>query len=232
MKAELVCLFSGVVISFMVLPFTARAQGTYIFWAEEDGWVNEDNPAANYGGGTYMSVRDRASLAEAYIKFSQHDFDILSGQAIGSVSLFLYQYQGTNSPGDILNLHKVISNWAESTVAWNNRPEYDLALGSSIDIPGAANFIGWREWQGLEGMVSGWAREPNFGLALENHLDGCKDELYARFYSSEYSDSSLRPYLKIVTTPEPVSVMLFLLGGGVLSLFPKLSRKNMLDKDN
>lgn len=225
MKVELVCLFFGVVISFMVLPFTARAQNTYIFWAEEDAWVNEDNPGANYGNSIYMSVRDRVTLAEAYIKFSQHDFDILSGQAIEAASLFLYQYQGANSPGDILNLRKVISNWSESTVVWNNRPEYDLALGSSVDISGAANFTGWREWQGLEEMVSGWTREPNLGLVLENHLDGCKDELYARFYSSEYSDSRFRPYLKIVTTPEPVSAVLFLLGGGFLGLFPKLRRK-------
>lgn len=226
MKAELVYLFSGLVISFMVLPFTARAQETYIFGAEEDAWVNEDNPAANYGSSTYLSVRDRASLAEVYIKFSQDDFDSLSGQEIGAASLFLYQYQGANSPGDILNLRKIISDWGELTVDWNNRPEYDLAFVSSVDISGAANFTGWREWPGLEGMVSVWAREPNFGLALENHLDGYKDELYARFYSSEYSDSSLRPYLKIVTTPEPVSTVLFLLGGGVLSLLPKL-RKSM-----
>ncbi len=201
------------------LVSTANAQTTYNFWASEDGWANEVNPAANYGNNTYLSVKDRSGLAEAYLKFSAEDIGSLKGKQIGSASLFLYQYQGTNSPGDELNLHSFNSDWSESSLVWNNRPEYDPEPVGALNIDGETNITGWREWSGLENAISGWPESSNFGLVLENNRDGQNDELFARFYSSEYSDPGLRPYLKVTATPEPLSAVLFLLGaGGLVSL--------------
>ncbi len=225
MRGNLICLVLGWVFSFAGWPFAGYAQTTYTFWAEEDGWGNAANTAANYGNSTYLSVKDRSGVAEAYIRFSQQDLDSLIGQTIESATFFLYQYQGTNSPGDILNLHQINSNWNESTLVWNNRPGYDLVSLSAINITGDLNIAGWREWAGLKNTVSGWPGNPNFGFALENNLDANKEALFARFYSSESANPALRPYLKVVTTPEPVSLTLFLLGGGVLSFFPLIKTK-------
>ncbi len=218
MKIKMV--FLGMTLCALVLPFAVYAQAIYTFGATEDTWVNESNLAANYGNNTYLSVKDRSGLAEGYIRFSQQDIHLLAGKQIESASLFLYQYQGTNSPGDILNFHRVNFDWSEASLSWNSRPSYDLTPVSSLNIIGELNTAGWREWTGLENTVSGWVEGPNFGLALENHLDNNKEELFARFYSSEYSNPELRPYLKVTTvTPEPVSSVLFLLGSGVLVCF-------------
>jgi hypothetical protein len=196
----------------------AHADQTFTFWPQQDAWVNEANPAANYGNATYMSVKDRSGLAEGYVRFNQADLDTLIGKPITSASLFLYQYQGTNSPGDTINAHSITSDWSESTATWDNRPGYNAVPVSSLAVAGDSNTIGWREWTGLGSTVSSWAGNPHFGLVLENNKDLVNEEQYARFYSSEYSNAAFRPYLKVTAAPEPVSMVLFSLGAGVLGL--------------
>jgi len=191
---------------------------TFIIPVEQDAWVNEANPEANYGNNTYMSVKDRSGLAEAYLRFSQKELSSLAGLPIVSASLCLYQYQGTNSPGDEIIAHRVTSAWDEATVSWNLRPAYEPSSATVLDIAGEANTVGWREWPGLETVVKQWQENGNFGLALENNRDKFEGELYARFYSSEYSNSALRPYLKVTAAPEPVSMLLFGIGGGMLAI--------------
>jgi hypothetical protein len=219
MKIGLLFLVFVAAIGVLMLPFMAHAEVTYTFWATDDAWVNEANPAVNYGNNSYLSVKDRSGLAEAYIRFNQRDLDFLAGKPISSASLFLYQYQGTNSPADTLSIHSINSDWSESTVTWDTRPAFDQPVASALNITGASNISGWREWPGLESMVSGWGGGSNFGIALENNLDNRNEELFARFYSSEYSEAEFSPNLKVTVTPEPVSGLLFIAGGASLALF-------------
>jgi len=203
----------------------ANAQQSYIIHPDQDAWVNEANPSANYGSNTYMSLKDRSGLAEAYIRFSQDELGALIGKPIIAASLYLYQYLGTNSPGDSIALHRVSAAWDESTVSWDTRPMYDIEQISSVAISGETNTLGWREWGGLEAVVAGWEKGNNYGLALENNKDMVNGELYARFYSSEYSNAAFRPYLKVTAAPEPIGLALFTLGGGILAARCKARKK-------
>lgn len=196
----------------------AGADQTFIIHADQDAWVNEANPTANYGSNTYMSVKDRSGLAEAYIRFSQEELGALAGKPVTSASMFLYQYQGTNSPGDSLIAHRITSSWDEANVSWDTRPAYDPVPATALNITGETNTSGWREWPGLETVVRQWQGDGNFGLALENDRDMADGELYARFYSSEYSNVAFRPYLKVTAAPEPMSMLLFGIGGGILAI--------------
>jgi hypothetical protein len=218
MKVRTVFLAFLVGGAMLVFPLAGFAQTTYTFWASEDAWVNGENPTANYGNNTYLSVKDRSGLGESYIKFG--DLSSLAGQNIAGASLFLYQYMGNYSGGDTINAHRVNSDWSEAGINWNSRPGYTGATVSSLNL--TAGNLQWREWPGLEGLVGSWVNGTNYGLALENNLDGASEELLARFYSSEYSDPSLRPYLRVTVTPEPIAATLFLLGGGILSFIPKI----------
>jgi hypothetical protein len=213
MKVRSLVLEFWVGVAMLVFPLAGFAQTTYTFWANEDAWVNGENPTANYGNNTYLSVKDRSGLGESYIKFG--DLSSLAGQNIAGASLFLYQYMGNYSSGDTVSAHQVLSDWNETGISWDSRPGYVNTAVSSLNL--TAGNLQWREWTGLEGMVSSWVKGTNYGLALENNLDGTNEELLSRFYSSEYSDPSLRPYLKVTVTPEPISATLFLLGGGILS---------------
>lgn len=191
----------------------ALADETYFFVPSQDSWVNEASPDAGYGANTYLTVRDRSGLAEVFLRFDQEQLEQLSGLAVSAASLCMYQYQGTYSPGDAINLHAVTGPWDEATLTWQNKPAYAQEVLSSLSLTEGTQ--GWRQWDGL--VISALCN----GIVLENNRDGVSQELFARFYSSEYTDPSLRPYLKVsansvTTTPEPVSMILFGLGSTVL----------------
>jgi hypothetical protein len=209
-------------------PASARAGTEFNFWAQEDAWVNEGNAGANYGNNSYLSVKDRSGLSEAFIKFSPDDLRPLIGQNILSASLWLYQYDYNYSPGDTVNARRAAADWNEAAITWNNKP------GFSADIASTVNFIEgndqWRQWSGLEGVVASWVTGgANYGLVLENNADMKSGELFSRFYSSEYADAGKRPYLQVQvsphTAPEPVSMALFVAGGGIFT-FARLRRRN------
>ncbi len=198
-----------------VLSGTGLAQETFTFYADSDAWVNEANPEANYGNFTYVSVKDRSGNAESYLKFKDEDIARLSGRQVSSASLFMYQYAGTYSPGDTVNAHAVSGDWTEASLTWNTKPGYVAAVSGSLEL--TQDIALWREFGGLQDIVAGWQAAGNYGLVLENNLDGKAEELFGRFYSSECSDISLRPYMKVTVTPEPVSMLLFTLGGGAMA---------------
>ncbi len=196
----------------------AMAQETYTFYPAQDTWLNEANPAAGYGSNSYLTVKDTSGGADALFKFGVADLAKLAGKRISSASLSAYQYLGTFTPGDWLTLYKVESGWDEASASWQEKPAYGGIPVSTLEAKDGVNT--WRKWAGLEGLVSSWVSNPqaNFGLALSNALDGQKEELYSRFYSSQASDLLKRPYLEVTTSaaPEPISSTLFMLGAGAL----------------
>jgi hypothetical protein len=224
MKTLFILLGAAVVLALVCGSVSAAE---YTFYPVEDAWVNEANPGTNYGSNTYLSVKDRSGLAEAFLRFSSADLAALSGQSIAGASLWMYQYQGTFSPADTLNLHAVNAPWSEAALVWDNKPAYDPYPVSGIDIAAGNNL--WRQWSGLEGLVFQWASGgQQFGLAVENNRDGVEEELFARFYSAEYADPALRPHLRVTTTPEPVSSLLFLLGAGTFASVTRKRRKGQV----
>lgn len=211
-----------VLLGLFILWIVGAAQAeTFNFLAAEDAWVNQSNPDTNYGNGTYLNVKDRSGLAETYIKFSNQDLASLINLPITSATLHLFQYQDNYSPGDAINIHNASGEWSEESITWTNKPGYELSIATFLPLNSENNI--WREWGGLEQTVSSWVNGANYGIVLESGSDGVNEELFSRFYSSEYSNENYRPYLQVHTAPEPVSTALFLLGGGILGL--RLRRK-------
>jgi hypothetical protein len=198
----------------------ARAE-TMKLYAVEDGWANLANPSGVYGNNTYLSVNDRTSIAECFLKFPSENILSLDGRLIENASLWLYQYQATYSPGDTLYVHAITQDWDENALSWNTKPSISADAVSSLDLT-----IGnecWREFSGLEAVLASWRNGQNYGLCLENNLDNNTNELFARFYSSEAAPE-YRPYLSITANsaaPEPLAASLFIAGGIILSLMKR-----------
>ncbi|MCG8429855.1 MAG: hypothetical protein MJA29_01590, partial [Candidatus Omnitrophica bacterium] len=107
-------------------------------------------------------------------------------------------------------------------VTWESKPAYaPESVVSELFLEGEEM---WREFPGLERYVQAWVEGENFGLALENHLDGVNEELYMRFRSVDFSDRQFRPRLDVTVTPEPLSCVLFGVGGLVLAAARRLRR--------
>ena len=209
----------GVLVVMVLVVGLRLARGVeaeeFKFALNQDAWVNEANVTGNYGNNSYLSLNDRTGLAEIFLKFSDADLAMLSGKTIGSAALFLYQYQNTSSPGDAVNAHTALAPWDEASITWNSKPAYAVGNCGSLYLDSGNNM--WRQWSGLEDMVSMWVGGPNYGLVLENNTDAKTGELFARFYSSECSNAEYRPYLSVSTVnPEPVSMLLFAVGAGVM----------------
>ncbi|MFA5119223.1 MAG: DNRLRE domain-containing protein [Candidatus Omnitrophota bacterium] len=218
--------FVLLLLAFGFLPAGLKvsfADQEFTFIVAQDAWVNESNPDENYGNNTYLSVKDRSGLAEAYLRFSDADLGLLKGLQLTSATLFLNQYQYNYSAGDQIQLHKVVSDWNEGEITWNTKPLYETVILSSANLAEGNNM--WREWQGFENCVNSWVNGQNYGLVLENNLDGQGDELFARFYSSESLTQDVRPFLRVTAAPEPVSCLLFLVGGASFAAVRKLRKK-------
>lgn len=207
-----------VLLGVMMLWVGIGYAETFKFWLEEDAWVNQANPSANYGSSTYLTVKDTSKLAEAYLKFSREDLDKLLGQQIVSASLSLFQYQGNYPLGDLVNIHRVTQDWNEAAIAWVNRPAYEPTAAGYLSLESGVE--AWRKWDNLGGLVEAWKSGPNYGLVIENNNDLEEEELFTRFYSSAWPDETKRPFLEVTTTavPEPLSMALFLLGSSALGL--------------
>jgi len=140
----------GIVVLVGALVWAGPVEGSqeeYKFAVSEDAWVNQANAGTNYGGNTYLSLNDRSGLAEIYLKFSDADLAALAGLRIASAELFMYQYQGTYSPGDAVNARAALEDWDEGSITWDTKPGYSAAIGSSITLDSGNNT--WRQWPGL-----------------------------------------------------------------------------------
>ena len=215
MKGKIVFFLGVLVFLFGVIQVNAEV---FKFLVSDDAWVNQANPSSNYGNATYLSVKDTSKLAEAYLKFNPQDLATLNGYNIVSTTLYLYQYQGSYPSGDSINIHSVSQDWKESEITWDNKPAYEPELISSLTLSDGVEL--WRSWSGLDEIIASWQKGKNFGLVLENNNDLKNEELFSRFYSSEYSDITKRPFLEVLAqpVPEPVSFALCLLGSGLLGL--------------
>jgi hypothetical protein len=200
----------------------AYAIQEYRFDALADAWVNESNPGARYGSYTYLSAKDRQGAAGIYLRFFPLPARFIEEHYIYGASIFLYQYQGTYSPGDTVFLHPVLQAWDEDSLSWEGMPSYRPDVVSSLGLFSGNNL--WREWEISSDDASVWLAEGRYGLVAENTSDGDEEELFARFYSSEHASALLRPFLSVRAdkkahpAPEPAGMALLGMGLSCLAV--------------
>lgn len=119
-----------------------------------------------------------------YINFNTNDF-------VGCDELFLRLYCHYHT-GNKLDVYKITSNWDESSISYNNRPSTSTRIYSQDPKSG------WNEFN----ISNIFDDEDFYGIAIQTRRpqDG---EYYetkkgvAKFYSNEYSDTSLTPKIEI-----------------------------------
>jgi hypothetical protein len=167
----------------------------------------------------------RTYPAETCAAVLQLKFDLSSIPTNATVSqavLYLYLHQGGGDEAINLTAHKTITTGWDTDSTWTN---YDWS--SYIDTAETTrNFnteAGWRSWT-VTAMVEDWVATPasNLGLiiASDQGATHAAADTYRGFLFSEYTDTSLRPFLVVsYTTPSPGNkTMTFT--GGTLTLTP------------
>jgi len=102
-------------------------------------------------------------------------------------------YTGHTGPRTV-TIYRAEDSWSESTVTWDNRPDYAEAYGStSVDLyPG--NWV-WYSFD-VTDLVRGWVDGtwPNNGMMVRAPETSGDNFAWIQFYSSE---AALAPYLEI-----------------------------------
>jgi len=95
---------------------------------------------------------------------------------------------------------------AESTTTWNSRPASVGAILASVTYDHVNQ---WLEFD-ITNLFKDWLNNPssNFGLMLREDapVSVPTDFRVGVFYSSAYSNASLRPLIEVTAVPEPSSI--------------------------
>jgi hypothetical protein len=115
---------------------------------------------------------------------------------ITDADLKLYQYNTIGPDNFIVGLHKVTSNWDESTITWNLQPtsSTDAEVTSNITV----GTITWKSWD-IDTLVQSWLDGDitNYGMVLKD-TDESSVNTIAYFWTSDYTtDATKRPILEI-----------------------------------
>ncbi len=110
--------------------------GPETFLAIEDAYVKTDKPDKNYGGDTWLRLRQSSSVYESLLKFD------VTGLAAppSSAVLRLYVTDGSPSAGAVSSVDPLA--WNESSVTWNSRPASLTPVAADQSAPAGQ----WVEW--------------------------------------------------------------------------------------
>lgn len=241
-KISLVSVLLAGMLLFSAQAFAVDEQ-VFNFWADEATYVNREWPSGNFNHLDQLRVRDARDIIQdvdgnfvtydrlysrTYLKFSDTDLAQLDGLDIISAALYMYETERkpNTSSNDDMNLNRVTSDWSAADVTWATRPSTTSAANRMAYsyFSESDTTPGWRAWTGSLATLVGWwvnDEKPNYGIMLENDKDLEFNEMNSIFAKS----GDFRPYLNITATPEPFSVVLFGIGGGLLGIFGARRRR-------
>jgi len=197
----------------LVYAETIKLNSSYIL---DDAYVDSGTGNKNRGISTDLQVQ-RNAYQRVYIKFNISS--IPQNQAIDNSLLCLYMH--TDASSQIINAsHVYTHNWSEGSedgtdvsgqdyttnITWNNQPcgtdldnsdNCNLTSESAITNDGDQDET-WQCWN-ITNMVKKEYEENNLNVSVVLYTEDLGNP--DKFYSKEYADSSLHPYLNITYSP-------------------------------
>jgi len=152
-------------------------------------------------------------IKRAIMKFDLRNTRLTPRDKVTDASLMLRFSACNNSENQTINVHRVLVPWDEMSSCWN-RPDEGTEFWNGCDPNGGfasrepvASVIkstqtGWYEWYGenMTNLVQDWITNPatNYGVLIKIADDNRNEDHQFHFWSSDVSDSTLRPRLEIV----------------------------------
>lgn len=166
--------------------------------------VSSFNPSLNTGSMTYLQVSQ--TFTSGYVN-SFLQFDLSAYMGLDSAVLWLYDWSSTGT--STVKAYSVSNAWDETTLTGANQPSW-----TATSVTNIVSGTGWKSWD-----VTSFAQVAA-GNLFSLELVSWTSAITQKFYSKEYADSTLRPYLDITQSPAPVPEpsSLLLLSGGLLGL--------------
>ncbi|MFN3383443.1 MAG: DNRLRE domain-containing protein [Archaeoglobaceae archaeon] len=166
-----------------------------------DSYVRSGSNNTNYGTLSllYAGYTTTTSwrITRTFIKFALPQE--LSDAKILNATLYLYKSGHTGTPTNIaLGAHRVLTDWSETTIRWNNQPSFSANPTASITPPTTNNlYIGWNVTSDVKAFVDG---TPNYGWCIKSSNENQNTRI--QFNSKENTNASTLPYLYIEYAPK------------------------------
>ncbi len=155
-----------------------------------DTYVDKGNPNASFGTSPLLAVNGGDPVQETFLRFN---LDSLSGEIDAAA---LKVYGGVSDPQGVTvqnDVYAVLQNgWTETgagSIAWLNRPQFGLRLGS-FD---ANEIAGWADVNVTDYVRTQHTGDHKAGFAITQSSPG----LYTTISSKEGSDPEVHPYLAV-----------------------------------
>jgi hypothetical protein len=104
--------------------------------------------------------------------------------------------------------YPILQSWDEMTVSLSNEPTHGAPVYGPITIS-TPNNLGNQEYE-ITSLYQQWksGATPNYGIEIAATTVGCNNAATMFYvYSSDAEDSSVRPYLRIITEPQAVPTL-------------------------
>lgn len=168
--------------------------------AGKDTYVNEGDPASNFGNATVMSV-GRTSFADSRFR-SLLAFDLASlpeGEGVSAATVALHCSGGADSTARAVAAHEVTAVWAEDAATWGNQPSYAASPEASCNVAAAGDY----SWT-LTDLFKAWrlGSKTNNGMCFVG-VEGVAEDTYKHFSTSDEGTADQRPKATITTTARP-----------------------------
>ena len=167
-----------------------------IFYPTDDAHADQHFPSQNEGYSSYFKVRRGGTgwEVDGLIKFDITAIPLYT--TILSATMYVYYHSSDGDPsGHPIDFHKILEDWNEGTVTWNNRPDHNPSISATATVPGSAGQ--WMQWDvtdDVQNFVDGL--EDNFGWKLIDSTTSGPTPLIA-FRSKEHGISETHPYIEI-----------------------------------
>ena len=170
----------------------------------QDAYVDSDQPTKTYGTidpnnlivGEYNSATDR--YLRSIITFVLSSIPSVATITLATLSLYYYSKDAGASWSNTLNALRITATWNENTVTWNNQPSVGSTMGSTTCTNSTS--YGWVSISLnaaiMTAIVNG--TYTNYGFRIYDSSSGANNAM--KFYSSEYSTTTVRPKLYLEYT--------------------------------
>ncbi len=193
--------------------------------SSDDTWFASWAPTTNLGTQTVLSVGPNANTPVG-IAISALKFDLSAvptGYRITSATLYLYTNAVPPSTTNSYNVYTVsgtdATTWSETTATWNTQADWTYTLAENSPVSVTA--VGWYHWDITATLTQG--EIVTLGLKATDETNTTGSGQIVQFYSNNFADASMRPYLYVTyeEIPEPATAVLLLAGMGLAAKIRK-----------
>jgi len=177
--------------------FTTLPENILIFYPSNDADIFEKSPNYNSGSDKYLNFRSFQSgwNYQIFIKFDLSTIRLDMAIKYAKLKIYYVNWVDNNPGGDAMYLYRVLQDWNENTITWNNQPSTTYESSSQCILSESPNnWIIWDITDDVNKFISEEVQNYGWFLKDETSWNGSNIPL-GRFYSKEYGDYT--PYIEI-----------------------------------